>query len=422
MATANDMQPEELIRLIIESRLRPEDVVKAALITAPEETKADLGKLADWLVQQHLITSFQANNFLKGTWHGLLVDDYEIRDVLGKGGMGTVYLAHDRANNRFCALKVLPAEKRNQARNVRRFLRETEVGQRLSHPNIAASYLAGNWKGIPYLVMEYVPGMTLYRLIKSRGPTSPYWAVRWTTDVANVLDYIHQFGIVHRDLKPSNVIITPKGTAKLLDLGLARWYEDDHNEHLIVGAKRIVGSFDYIAPEQANNSARADARSDIYSLGCLLYFSLVGNPPFQHIEEVKEKIAHHHQAYPDPISKFRADVPTGLTIVIGRMMAKDPAQRFQVAAEVRDELEKWTHRLRPTREKVPPIALGVEDEIPSADEPIMIDERFESALNLPVLPTKPATNRGGNLWAQLRSRFGKLLPRNGRAEDKADGE
>lgn len=404
---------DELVAYLTRSRLRDPRQLAEVLAQADPEVRADAGKLADWLVSQKMLTSFQANNFLKGTFQGLLVDEFEIRDVLGKGGMGTVYLAFDRRRKRLCALKVLPAEKRNKLRNVRRFLRETEVGQRLSHPGIAASYLAGNWNGVPYLVMEYVPGMTLYRLVKTRGLVPLYWVVKWIAEIATALDYIHQFGIVHRDLKPSNVIITPRGRAKLLDLGLARWYEDDHNEHLVIGERRIVGSFDYIAPEQASDSTRADSRSDIYGMGCLFYFLLCGKPPFDHVEETREKIAHHREAYPEPVLKYRSDLPPGLAGILARMMAKDPLQRFQVAAEVRDVMEKWSNQLMPGTPMSPPATFSLEDEIPSADEPVIIDERFESALDLPTVAdtsSQQSVVDAGSRWRERLSRLWRRRP------------
>lgn len=382
------MQAAEFIDRIARSNLRDEAGLRRLLASAPKETRADAGKLADWLVERKVLTTFQANNLLLDQWRGLVVDGFELRDVLGKGGMGTVYLAHDRRRGRPCALKVLPAEKRTHARNVRRFLRETTVGQRLEHPNIAASYLAGNWRGVPYLVMEYVPGVTLYRLARAGGQIPPANAVKWIAELAGALDYIHQHGIVHRDLKPSNVIITPSGKAKLLDLGLARWYEDDHNEHLVVGERRMVGSFDYMAPEQASNSARADPRSDIYGLGCLLYFALVGKPPFHHVELTRDKIAHHQGVYPEPVTKARPDVPPGLAAVLARLMAKNPAERYQVAEEARQVLEGWEARLAPKGTAPFRIAFAIDDEIPSSDEPVIIDERFESAIDLPALAPK----------------------------------
>src|SRR5690606_37762695 len=199
---------------------------------------------------------------------------------------------------------------------VLRFRREMELSQRLEHPGIAVAYESGSWQGVDFLAMEYVAGSTLYQLIRAHGPAPRYLVAKWLAQIADALDYVHQAGVVHRDLKPSNIIITPDGSAKLLDLGLARWYEDDHNEDRVLGEKRIVGSFDYISPEQASNSARADPRSDIYGMGCLAYFALAGKPPFHYVETPREKLAHHRKVAPDPVYAFRSDLPMGFARVI----------------------------------------------------------------------------------------------------------
>jgi serine/threonine-protein kinase len=230
-------------------------------------------------------------------------------------------------------------------RNLLRFQREIELSRRLEHPRIAAGYEAGHWGRIPFLAMEYIPGPTLYQLVKRTGPLDLAWACLWTADVADALDYAHQGGVIHRDLKPSNIIVNPQRTAKLLDLGLARMFDDDHNEELVLGGRKIVGSFDYMAPEQSINSARADARSDIYALGCMLYFLLAGHPPFHHVSERRQKMECHRRVQPSPITVARPDCPVGLSRIVHRMLEKDPQARFSVAAEVRDALRDWADRV-----------------------------------------------------------------------------
>jgi serine/threonine protein kinase len=307
----------------------------------PTDVRDSAEQLADWFVVEGLLTEFQAAKLLKGASRGLLIDNYEIQAFLGKGGMGNVYLAYDRLHQRHCAMKILTRSGADH-RHVLRFLREIEVSSRLQHPNIAVAYESGTWQGVYYLTLEYVRGLTLYRLIKRGGPLPVYWATRWAAEVAGALDYAHQMGVIHRDLKPSNVIVTPQGRSKLLDLGLARWYEDDHNEERVVGRRRVVGSFDYIAPEQGANSARADARSDIYALGCLMYFMLAGRPPFAHVPSIREKMRYHCEVEPAAIQSLRPELPNALVVAISKLMHKDPLRRFQVAGEARDVLQKWS--------------------------------------------------------------------------------
>ncbi len=193
------------------------------------------------------------------------------------------------------------------------------------------------------------PGRNLYHWTKAHGP-APYSDIcRWMASIADALAHAHEVGIIHRDLKASNVMIRPDGEAKLLDLGLARWLEDDHREALIMGRRRIVGSFDYIAPEQCSNSATADAQSDIYSLGCLLYFAIAGRGPFIDIESTRDKIHAHQNLEPPALTSFRPDIPAGLVTLVANMMAKDPLDRYQQASDVAEILGYWQRRLAPTK-------------------------------------------------------------------------
>jgi serine/threonine protein kinase len=254
--------------------------------------------------------------------------------------------------------------------------------------------------------MEYVPGPTLYQLVRRHGGIPLYWACRWIADIADALDYAHQGGVVHRDLKPSNVIVTPERTAKLLDLGLARWYEDDHNEERVLGRRRIVGSFDYMAPEQADDSSRADARCDIYALGCLLYFLIAGHPPFHHVAERKQKIECHRTVAPTPITVYRPSTPMGLARTIERMLAKSPSNRFSVAAEVRDALANWMVRLleRGDVRELPDGWFPASPPPPPNWSPDRLRETASSAV----------TEQGG-FWGRLGSGFQRIFGR------RADG-
>jgi eukaryotic-like serine/threonine-protein kinase len=332
------MSVDELLSALIDYRLATAEQLREALPNAPQSAMESAAAFAGWLVESGLITAFQSRKLLSGHGASLVNEPYEIRDLLGRGGMGSVYLAWDRKNRRYAALKILARSQKEHERGQLRFQREIEVSKRLDHPKLARGFEAGMWKSSPFLAMEYVPGPTLYQLVKRHGVMEPVWASLWIADVADALDYVHQGGVIHRDLKPSNVVVTPDGAAKLLDLGLARWMHDDHNEERLLGRGRIVGSFDYMAPEQGVDSARADARSDIYSLGCVFYFLLAGHPPYHHVPDRLQKIEAHRSVAPTPINVIRPGTPTLLVDALNRMLEKEPGRRFSVAAEVRDLL------------------------------------------------------------------------------------
>lgn len=407
----------EFIGLAARSGLYTFDELQNKISRVPAEIRGDVDRIAHWLVGEGWLTEFQARRLLSGSPRRMVVGDYEVRDFLGRGGMGAVYLAKRRKTGEICALKVLPAEKRGKSRQLRRFQREMEVAQRLSHPGISAGLEAGVADELPYLAIEYVPGPTLYRLVRRMSPLPVYWCAYWLMQICEALDYAHQHGVIHRDLKPSNIIITPTGTAKLLDLGLARWYDDDHNEDEVVGIKRIVGSFDYIAPEQTVQSSTADGRSDIYGLGCVLYFALTGRAPFQDVEPRRAKIEHHRSRAPIPLTGLRPDVPPKMVRIVERMMSKEPDDRYQVAAQAADALRGFLPTV-PAVAMPDVLASGVDkpddQEVISSDEPIMLvepepweasstqfDDR-EITADVPLVTTE-------SLWQRLRTSFADMF-------------
>ncbi len=264
---------------------------------------------------------------------------YELLEKLGQGGMGTVYLAHDRKLDRRVAIKVLPSESIHDPDAVARFQREAKALAKLAHPGIVQAYDADAEGDRHFLVMEYVEGTSLARLLLDRGHLPPAVAADYVHQAALALQHAHEKGLVHRDLKPSNLLLTAEKRIKLLDLGLARFLQDQVDP----GRTREgtgLGTPDYAAPEQFRDAHRADARSDIYALGCTLYHLLAGRVPFPG-SSLSEKHRAHEGQPPAPVEDLCPEAPTGLALIVQRMMAKRPADRFQTAQEVADALAPY---------------------------------------------------------------------------------
>ena len=257
--------------------------------------------------------------------------------------MGTVYLARDQRSQSLVALKILaPKRAQEEERVLARFRREMDMCQRVSHSHLAWTHEVGVYHGVHYIAMEYIPGKSLHRLVSERGPLSVSRAARLFAEVANGLEHAHGQGLIHRDLKPSNIMVTPHDHAKLLDLGLALVLGEDMKEREVIGGKGyIVGTMDYISPEQVADASRVDSRSDVYGLGCTLYFALTGRPPFPEGTR-REKLECHRSQEPEPLERLNPNLPAGFVALVQRMMAKNPADRFPSAAAVARELQTWT--------------------------------------------------------------------------------
>jgi serine/threonine protein kinase len=267
---------------------------------------------------------------------------YRILKLLGRGGMGAVYQAEHGVMRRLVALKVIKPEYTANAPSVERFRREIRAAARLNHPNIVGAYDAEQAGDTHFLVMEYVEGVSLDQVVKAQGPLPVAEACDAVRQAALGLQHAHEHGMVHRDVKPHNLIRTPDGVVKVLDFGLAAVVED-RGERPLTGTNVVMGTPDYIAPEQAEDTHAADARSDVYSLGCTLYQLLTGRPPFHRPSTLLTILAHREEA-PESVCAARPDVPAGLAAVVARMMAKMPADRFQTAAAVAAALAPFAVR------------------------------------------------------------------------------
>jgi hypothetical protein len=267
---------------------------------------------------------------------------YRFLRPLGQGGMGTVYLAEHRLLRRLVAIKRIHPGSLGNPHLVARFRQEVQAAARLSHPNIVTVHDADEAGGTHLLVMEFVEGESLAERLARHGPLPVAEACAYVRQAALGLAHAHEQGMVHRDVKPANLMHTVDGTVKILDFGLARVFcEAAEVEGRLTSAGTIMGTADYLAPEQARDSRSADIRADVYSLGCTLYHLLCGHVPFPGGTAI-DKIIQHATAEPEPLRRSRADVSAGLAQVIDRMMAKRPADRYQTPAEVAAALEPFT--------------------------------------------------------------------------------
>ncbi len=294
-------------------------------------------RLARQAVQARALTLWQAQQLMAGRTSGFKVDRYVLLDLIGQGGMGRVYLAEDTRLNRQVALKILSPERINNPRAIARFQREARVGAQLQHENLVRIYDFGESSGRYYLVMEFIEGKTIGTMISDQNAIPAATAVRLVRQVAMGLEHAHRKGLIHRDVNPYNILVTRDGTAKLADLGLAiDLAEEDH----VTREGATVGTFDYVAPEQARHSHSADIRSDIYSLGCSLYHMCTGQVPFP-TPSLPEKLFAHQAMEPTPLNELVPDLPGGLAEVIRRMMQKSPDERYATPLQVAQALEPF---------------------------------------------------------------------------------
>ncbi|HKB02211.1 MAG TPA: serine/threonine-protein kinase [Gemmataceae bacterium] len=262
----------------------------------------------------------------------LRLGPYAVLRPIGKGGMARVLLAEHTAMRRQVALKVLPDHAILDPATLERFYREARASAALDHPNIVRAFDVREAEGFHFLVMEYVPGEDLEAIVHQRGPLPPAEAVNYALQAASGLRHAHKQGLVHRDIKPSNLLVDRQGVVKILDLGLARFHKDGDRLTAELGDGAIMCTPDYVAPEQLDPDKVVDHRADIYSLGGTLYALLTGRPPFQ--GTTPQKLVAHQAREPVPVHEVRPDVPAELANIVDRMMAKDPAARYQTASEV----------------------------------------------------------------------------------------
>ncbi|MCS6863803.1 MAG: protein kinase [Gemmataceae bacterium] len=356
---------DELLQLIRQSGVLSDELLSHYLQQRHQSRPLpdDPRQFADEMINDGLLTHFQVEQYLLGKYRGFTIGKYKLLERIGVGGMGQVFLCEHMHLRTRMAIKVLPPAKADQPSALGRFYREARTAGRLNHPHIVRTHDIDQDGNLHYIVMDYVEGTNLMDIVRKFGPLPIARAVSYIRQAAEGLHYAFLNNIIHRDIKPSNILIDRTGTARILDMGLARFLNDQTDQLTIKYDDKIVlGTADYVAPEQIANSHQVDIRADIYALGGTFYFLLAGHPPFPS-GSVSQKLLWHRTKEPTPIQQIRPEVCDGLAAVINKMLCKDPLHRYQTPAEVRDALEPYLTQPvpLPAPEEMPVLCLAAQD-------------------------------------------------------------
>lgn len=359
--------------------------------------------LANKLVDTRVITRYQADQMLTGR-NKLNLGPYLVTDFIGQGGMGQVFKAVHNVMGRECAVKILPVHK-STPEAIANFTREIRTQAKLDHPNLVRAYDAGQDGSVHYLVTEFVPGTDLRRLIRSDGPLTMQQAASVIMQAARGLHHAHESKLIHRDVKPGNILVTPEGIAKVSDLGLAGFMNEGAADPR---AGKIVGTADYLSPEQIRNPHEVGNASDVYSLGCTLYYAITGKVPFPG-GTPNSKAQRHLAETPWHPKRFNPDISEEFVEVIADMMEKDPASRIPTAAEVAARLEPWATEIGVSPAPLtkspwtpPPLPTGAEDSSQDTDSSRVDSEEFDSNRQESGSQWSQATVSGGTANQETR--------------------
>jgi serine/threonine protein kinase len=365
MATSPSIDRHTFLANLRQSGLLSDEELAALSERLPATERGKV--LARALVQQGILTRFQAEQILAGRTNGFVLGQYRIVDEIGKGGMGRVFKAIHQTMNRVVALKVLAPQLVETEKAQQLFQREMRAVARLMHPNLVTAYDANQLGSRYYLVMEYVDGPNLDRLVRTHGPLPASMACEIIRQAAEGLHYAFDMGMVHRDIKPSNILVAFPGgeprrkrcVVKLLDFGLARLQTGDDETYeagtILTRPNMVMGTPDFVSPEQARNLHSVDIRSDLYGLGCTFYYLLTGRVPFPGGGTL-EKLIRHTTEEPVPVEKLRPDVSPEIAAIVLKLMAKEPAARFQTPMELATALEPYSMEIAgwpPSKSSVP---------------------------------------------------------------------
>ena len=340
-----ELTSRQLVELVQKSRLVSKEELKSATEGYKEQNGGKIPKLAEKFAQHMIaggkITEWQYNKLKTGKYRGFFLGKYRLRSHLGSGGMSSVYLADHTVMNRQVAIKVLPKNRIADKSYLERFYLEAQAVARLDHPNIVRAFDVDADGDTHYLVMEFVPGADLSKVVMQSERYLHFGdAADYIAQAANGLQHAHDAGLIHRDVKPANLLVASDGTVKLLDLGLALFASQEEGSLTEKHDEKVLGTADYLAPEQAISSHNVDSRADVYGLGCTLYYALVGQAPFAE-GTLAQRIAAHQSVAAKSVREARPDCPEELANICLKMMAKSPDDRFQRIGDVAIELDGW---------------------------------------------------------------------------------
>jgi serine/threonine protein kinase len=353
-------------------------------------------ELAERLIEDGWLTYFQAEQFMMGKYRGFTIGKYDVLERLGVGGTGIVYLCEHRFMRRRAAIKVLATHMAENPLVLERFYREAQAVAALDHPNIVRAHDIDQDGPLHFLVMEYVEGTNLDRLIRKLGALEIPRACEFIRQAALGLQHAHEAGLVHRDIKPGNLLLDRQGVIKILDLGLARFF-DEKTEISATKYAELLGTADYLSPEQAINGDQAGTHSDIYSLGATFHYLLVGKPPFE-AGSLAQKLICHQLRPPQLVCELRPEVPMDLAMVIKTMMAKEPQDRYPTAAAVLEALAPWVQGplipiVLPPLKRLSPLARRAGSPIVGASPPLPPPSGSSSKLLGKAVAPPPSPSR-----------------------------
>ena len=341
-----DQSAKSFLNLLNRSGIVVEERLKRALkelaakqSKTGEKVSAEL--LASHLVDSGLITDWHVEKLRNGKYKGFFLGKFKLLGHLGTGGMSSVYLAEHKISGKKRAIKVLPKKRVSDKSYLDRFYLEGRAAAALNHSNVVRIYDICNDADTHYMVMEYVKGRDLYETVKANGQLDFADAANYVAQAAKGLAHAHEKGLVHRDIKPANLLLTDDGVVKILDLGLALFQEEESESLTVLYNEKVMGTADYLSPEQAINSHEVDHRADIYSLGCTLYYLLTSKPPFSE-GTLAQRIAKHQTAEPPPLKDQRSDCPDELVAICHKMMRKVPTERYADCNELAQVVQHFS--------------------------------------------------------------------------------